>query len=136
MRQIFRYSKNQKPHLNLKEVDRLIHDAYERLEMVYIENRDYKELVLCYDAEKTLYYFDPPYETPSAKSYYKSWKREDYEAFNELLKGIKGKFMISLNVSEYFKELFKGYNIELVNTTYSVQKRSPRKVEELLITNF
>lgn len=89
-----------------------------------------------YDSPKTLWYFAPPYDTPASKKYFKSWVKEDYEDFNEVLKGIKGKFMISLNVSEYFKELFRWCNIEIVQTTYSVQKERRRKVEELLITNF
>jgi DNA adenine methylase len=136
MRQSYGYSKKEPPHLNLKEVDRLIHDAYERLMRVYIENLDYQELVPRYDSPETLWYFDPPYDTPASKKYFKSWVKEDYEVFNALLKSIKGKFMISLNVSEYFKELFKWCNIEIVQTTYTVQKQNPRKVEELLITKF
>ncbi len=136
MRQSFGYSRKEKSNFNPKEVDRIIHDAYERLMRVYIENLDYQDLVPRYDSPETLFYFDPPYDTPASKKYFKSWVKEDYGAFNEHLKAIKGKFMVSLNVSEYFKELFGYCNIEIVQTTYSVQKESPRRVEELLITNF
>jgi len=136
MRQTFGYSRKEKPHLNLKEVNRIIHDSYERLLRVYIENLEYQELIPRYDSEETLFFFDPPYDTPTSKRYYRSWSKKDYEVFKEYLTGIKGKFIVTINKSPNFMDLFKQFKIEIVETSYSVQKSKPKKVNELLIMNY
>lgn len=133
----FGYGKTEGPRLNFKEVDRIIHDTYERLLKTYIENLNYSDLIPRYDSPDTLFYVDPPYLTVSSKRYIQYWTRKDYEELNSILRGIKGKFMLSLNrVPLFEEELFKGFNIEVVTTTYSLNNKAPKKAEELLIMNF
>lgn len=125
-----------KPKLNLQEVDQIILSAHERLKRVIIENLDYKDLIERYDRDYTLFYLDPPYRTASSKTYYSYFKDEDYIRLNEVLRGIKGRFILSLNDEIFTRELFKGFNIERVKTTYSIMKNAAKKVNELLIMNF
>ena len=125
-----------KPKLNLQEVDNVILAAHERLKRVLIENLDCKDLIERYDREHTLFYLDPPYRVASSKTYHSYFKDEDYIHLNEVLKGIKGRFIMSLNDDLFIRELFKGFRFEEVETTYSIMKSGSSKVRELLIMNF
>ena len=53
----------------------------------------------------------------------------------ELLSNIQGRFLLSLNDRLEVRELFRGFQIEVVNTRYSAHARSTRRVNELLISN-
>lgn len=137
MMKTFGYGKTRKPSLNFKRVDRIIHDAYERLIRVYVENLDYEDLVRRYDGKDTFFYFDPPYLVETSKTYRMgNWKKEDYERFKSVLKGIKGKFMVSLNKDEYIRGLLSDFKIDEVETTYSLSAKSPKRVVEYLIMNY
>lgn len=137
MRNTFGYAKTIKPSLNFKRVDGIIHDAYERLMYVYVENLDYEDLVNRYDGEETFFYFDPPYLVETSKNYKTGkWVLKDYERLKSVLKRIKGMFMVSLNKDEYIMRLFSNFRIEEVNTTYSLNVNRPKEAVELLIMNY
>ncbi len=50
------------------------------------------------------------------------------------LAGIKGRFLLSLNDHPAVRKIFKGFRIEVVDTGYSINGRSPRAVKEVLIS--
>jgi len=117
----------------VKIFDRLL-QARERLKNVTILNQDYKTVVKNYDSKDTFFYFDPPYK--------KDWKNDfglkkfDEDEFIEVLKSIKGKFLVTYETSS--KSKFKGFNIK----TISVRRIMPQKPQnrtidhELLVTNY
>jgi DNA adenine methylase len=125
-----------KPKLNLQEVDHIIFSAHDRLKRVIIENLDCKDLIERHDREFTLFYLDPPYRTASSKSYHSYFKDEDYIRLNEVLRGINGLFIMSLNDDKFIRELFKGFRFEEVETRYSIMAKGSSKVKELLIMNY
>ena len=53
----------------------------------------------------------------------------------ELLSRTQGRFLLSLNDRPEVRDLFGGFQIEVVNTSYSVNARSTRRVNELHISN-
>ncbi len=53
----------------------------------------------------------------------------------EILRGIQGRFILSLNDRPEVRELFGKFRIETVNTRYSANARATRRVDELLIGN-
>lgn len=62
--------------------------------------------------------------------------RENFEKLAELLKAIEGKFLLSINDKPEIRELFKSFEIETAEVTYSCSKGSRSKVGELLIKNY
>lgn len=80
-----------------------IRKVNERLSKVVIENLDFEMCIQKYDKEETLFYLDPPYF--NTESYYKNveFTIEDHKRLRDLLKNIKGKFLLSYNNCEKIK---------------------------------
>ncbi len=53
----------------------------------------------------------------------------------EMLARLKGRFILSLNDTPETREMFKGFEIEEVETRYSANARATRRAGELLISN-
>ena len=51
----------------------------------------------------------------------------------KILRGLKGRFILSINDRPEMRETFAGFAIEEVKTRYSVNARATRRVGELLI---
>lgn len=111
-------------------------DYENRLKDTILLNKNYIDVINEYDCEKAFFYLDPPYEK-SDKLY--KHGTFDFEELCDTLKKIKGKFLLSLNNSDYITELFKDFNIADINvfdTTnlYNRGKKVLRK--EVLISNY
>jgi len=113
----------------------------ERLKDTIILNKDYKDVIEDYDSEDTFFYIDPPYYNPKKYSFYKFDSKQgqwNWDDFLNILKNIKGKFILSLNDDVFSRNLFKDFNIEIIdfysNTRGNMNLGGDRK--ELLITNF
>ena len=88
----------------------------DRLKNTIILNKDYKYVIKKYDSINTLFYLDPPYE--NSKNIYKDHFIDYVELYN-LLKKIKGKFILSINYNKEFITLFKGFKHKIVTTKYT-----------------
>ena len=113
-------------------------DYYDRLKDVEIYNRNFKDMINEYgNLEKAFWYLDPPYSNTLGKKYYKYNSITPLEVF-DLVKQIKGRFILSYNDSIEIRELFKDYIIEEINTLYacSGKNNDRRKVKELCIKNY
>ena len=109
-----------------------------RLRRATIENLSYEKLIKEYDSEDSLFYLDPPYV--GTENYYKTaggFSKQDHEALAEILRGIKGKFMLSYNDCELIHDLYRGFNMKELNISYSLNNAAERKSsKELLIMNY
>lgn len=101
----------------------------ERLQNTTVLNKDYKTVISKYDSPETFFYLDPPYE--ESDGLYKHHQM-DFDEFETQLRGIKGKFLLSLNDSPRLRKLFSGFIIEPV----SVFTNSKQRRKELLIRNY
>ena len=135
-RQHFGVTTTSKPKLNLAKVNEIIMKAHVRLAQVIIENRDYRDIIRIYDRPHTLFYLDPPYRCPASKVYFAHMKDSDYKTLKDLLKSIKGKFILSINDDSFIRALFDNFYINDIETVYSTNKSSSKRVNELLISNF
>jgi len=63
------------------------------------------------------------------------FERADFERLATLLRAIKGRFIMSINDVPEIRDLFAGFNIEDVQTTYTIAKGKAKKAEELIISN-
>lgn len=112
-----------------------IQALHERLAGVYIECLPYAEFIKRYDRADTLFYLDPPYW--GSESFYGKdfFRRTDFAELAKLLKGIKGKFIMSINDVPEIRAIFKGFHQKEVNTRYTTGTQSGKQAAELLISN-
>jgi DNA adenine methylase len=123
--------------LPLKDIEK-VKKASERLRNVFIENLDFEKLIAKYDSETAFFYLDPPYYKKE-----KLYKRDGAEAFEghdklaEILKNIKGKFLLPYNDVDYIRELYNvpGITIEEIESTYTMSGKQT-VAKELLIRNY
>lgn len=109
----------------------------ERLKRVVIENKDFSDLIKVYDRSTALFYLDPPYHT-TEKYYNCEFGEDDHIRLRDILKNIKGKFLLSYNDDEFIRELYKDFKIEAVsrNNNLSNNRGKGREFKELIITNY
>lgn len=114
----------------------MLEDLHSRLSGVVIECLPFDEFIRRYDRPETLFYLDPPYwgcETDYGKDMF---GRDDFERLAELLAGIQGCFLLSLNDVPGVRETFAAFEIEAVETTYTVARATGSRapVGEVIIS--
>lgn len=99
----------------------------ERLQGVFIENLDYKDIFEKWDDEETLFFIDPPYapETRDGQTFYENeFSNEDHIEMLELVKSLKAKVMLCGYESELYSNYFAEWNKEKKsNTAFTNGKR-------------
>lgn len=68
-------------------------------------------------------------------AYQQGTSRADFAELSKLLKGIKGKFIMSINDVTEIRTIFKGFYIKEVNTRYTTGIQLGKQAAELLINN-
>lgn len=106
-----------------------------RLNTVVIENQDFQKVIGNYDKEDTLFYLDPPYYD-SEKYYSVEFPKKDHIRLYEILRDVKGKFILSYNDCEYIRNQYKGYNIIAVDRMHNLISSKRAKYPELIIKNY
>jgi len=132
----FGVSKDRPGRFNLTTLEPMLEDLHSRLSGVVIECLDYAEFITRYDGPETLFYLDPPY-WGCEKDYGKDmFGRDEFARMAGILRGIKGRFIMSINDVPDIREVFAGFDIEEVSTSYTIGKTngSRRKRAELLIS--
>ena len=115
-------------------------DVQKRLEKVIVENKNYVALIKQYDSTDTLFYCDPPYY--QAESLYDTgsfiFDEEQHIELENVLSGLKGKFILSYNDCDFIKDLYKGFVIEEVERQSNLASRygTDKVYKELIIKNY
>jgi DNA adenine methylase len=121
---------------NLINIAEQLEAIHERMAGVVIEQLDWQKFIDRYDRSGMLFYLDPPYwgnETDYGKDVF---GRGDFNRMAELLKGIKGNFILSLNATQGVYETFKEFNIREVDCTYTIGgKGNHKEVKEVIISS-
>lgn len=91
-------------------------------------NLDYKEIFEMYNNENVFYYCDPPYENKFFYEY--NFIEKDHIELSEILKNIKGRFLLSYQDRPLMRELYKDYNFYKYIGTNFISK------PEIAITNY
>lgn len=134
--QCFGVASTSKPRLNLLRLEEDLSEAHLRLSRVQIENLPYDNLITRYDSKDTFFYVDPPYwdcENDYGKGLF---TKEDFTLLRDTLANCQGKWLVSINNMPQIRELFKGYEITEVKTSYSINMGNSKPVTELLISNY
>ena len=112
-------------------------ECHERLQRVEIRNLDFREFIRKYDHERALFYLDPPYlhETRSTGGgdYEYEMSVEDHADLLDILRSIKGKFMLSGYRSEFYDDWSEGNainrHVKQIDNKASSKKTKPKKIE-------
>ena len=123
-------------NFNLMRIEEELSDAHLRLHRVFVENKPYDKFIERYDKPHTFFYIDPPYyncENDYGKGIF---SKNDFNKLADILSKITGKFILSINDTQETREIFSGFQVKEVDTTYSVASTEKKKVKELLFFNF
>ncbi len=135
--QTFNIGPTRPSSLNLLRIEEELSEAHLRLSRVYIENMHYQKLIERFDRPETFFYIDPPYYGNENDYGEGIFNREDFARLRDVLAGIQGRFIVSINDVREIRELFKDYSIEEVTTSYKMPgANKQKKVTELLVGNY
>ena len=112
----------------------LIRAIHARLQDVHIEQLDRARFIPRHDRDFTLFYIDPPYWGHEADYGRGVFDRADFERLARMLRGIRGRFILSINDRPQIREIFGWAEIEEVGTRCSANARANRRVTELLVS--
>ena len=120
---------------NLTTLEPMLEDLHARLAGVLIECLPWADFMRRYDCAGALFYLDPPY-WGSESDYGRSlFRREEFAEIAEVLRGLKGSFVLSLNDRPEVRQTFAGFAMEEVETTYTIAAgRQQAGRRELIIT--
>lgn len=132
----FGTSKAQASRLNIPALQERVKAVHARLARVCLECLPYHELIRRYNGPETFFYLDPPYwncENDYGKGIF---SKKDFATLAEQLAGIQGKFLLSLNDKPEVRHIFSCFNLEPVQTSYTMGTRHQLRASELFITNY
>lgn len=119
---------------NLSTLEPMLEDLHSRMSGVVIECLDFGEFIRRYDSPGTMFYLDPPYWGCEGDYGKELFARQDFERLAEVLRGLQGNFLLSINDVPEIREIFGWAQIEPVDTTYSIAgKGNTQRAPELLI---
>lgn len=135
VRGVFGVAHDQAPRFSLSRLEPILEAAHERLESVVFECLDWAELIARYDGPETLFYLDPPYFGGEGDYGKGLFDRNHYSRMAEILAGIKGAFILSMNDRPEVREIFGAFLWEPVKLTYSISSSGGTEAAELIIMN-
>lgn len=118
--QSFGVTRTNPARFDLTKLVPMLEDVHERLCGVDIERLPYAELIARYDTPGTLFYLDPPYHGCESDYGLGVFSEADFEVLTTLLRGIKGRFVMSINDTPQIRRTFAGFSIEEVGVNYRV----------------
>lgn len=125
------YVKNQdRTGKRLKNNIELIKEKYKHIKFI---KSDFIDTINKYDSPTTFFYLDPPYYDTFSGDY--DTGNIDHEELAEMLRNIKGKFLLSHNDTPYIRKLYKGFKFKTVKVQQSL-KSNEDSVKEVLIKNY
>ena len=130
----YHWSVTQAPSFNLERLPETIEEAHKRLARVQIECLPYEGMLKKFDRPTTLFYLDPPYF--GRKLYNYNLEPKEFAKLAERLRGLRGKFVLSLNDVPEVRALFRDFSIRKIDLHYTAQKVAGRRYKEVIITNY
>lgn len=111
----------------------LLEAAHDRLCGVWIECLPYADFIRRYDHGRALFFVDPPYW--GSEHYYgrELFSRADFERLATVLRGLQGRFIMTVNDVPELREMFAWAAIEAVDLTYSVGGANGTPAREIII---
>ncbi|MFA7658783.1 MAG: DNA adenine methylase [Candidatus Gastranaerophilaceae bacterium] len=108
-----------------------------RLDKTIIEHLSAFDLIPQYDTDKAFFYCDPPYSCGAGYEII-STKDFNHERLRDVLKNIKGRFLLSYDDAPIIRELYKKFNIIEIERMNGINRKNVKNnvFKELLICNY
>lgn len=119
---------------NVTKLAPMLEELHDRLAGVVIECLPWAEFMTRYDRPGTLFYLDPPYHGGERDYGPGLFSRADYPALAEVLRGLRGRFILTLNDVTEVRRIFAGFRMARVGLTYTVSAGARTAARELIIT--
>ncbi len=105
-----------------------------RLDRALIEELDWKECVRRYDRPSTFFFLDPPY-TGCSDSLYAAWTLADVMQLREVLRTLKGRWLVTLNDAPDVRGVFADCTLQSVTRPLQINMKAGkgRTYRELII---
>jgi len=132
---VFGVAPTQSARFSLSRMEPILDAAHERLEGVVFESLDWAELIPRYDTPDTLFYLDPPYWGGEDDYGKLMFERADYRRMADILRELKGRFILSINDVPDIRAVFDGFPMEEVKLKYSISAGESTAAAELVITD-
>lgn len=110
--------------------------AHRRLDGVLIEHLPYERCLELYDSKDTFFFIDPHYLHADVHCY-DGWTEDQLREFRRRLRSLKGRWMVTLDDSEFNRKLFKGCHMVPISTKNGIvnnRTHGKQKFGELIIT--
>lgn len=124
---------------NVSKLEPMLSEIHERLVGVTIEQLPFERFIPRYDRPGMLFYLDPPYFGCENDYGADVFDRADFARLAGILRGARGQFILSINDHPTVREIFAGFEMKTVETTYTLSTASAggaKRVGELIISNF
>lgn len=134
----FGVDNRQGARFNVTKLEPMLADLHERLAGVVIEQLPFDQFVDKYDRPGMLFYADPPYFGNEGDYGAGVFGRDDFARLAELMRGARGKMILSINDRPEARATFAGLEQVAVETTYHVgtRNRGALRAGELIVANF
>jgi len=91
----------------------------EYFKRIEISNLDYKDVIKNHDSEDTFFYLDPPYVGYENYYYHNSFSGDSHSELSQVLKSIKGKWLLSYYRFDKLMDWYSNYKIVSQKTIMS-----------------
>ena len=133
----FGLSPDRPGRFNLTTLEPDLEALHSRLSGVTVTNLDFLDFIRRVDGPKTLFYLDPPYWGCEGDYGKLLFTRERFEDLAGALRGLKGRFILSLNDVQGVRDTFAGFRFQEVKTVYTIgAKGAQPERAEVLISNW
>lgn len=118
---------------DITKLGSMLEAAHERLAGVWIECLPWQGFIERWDRKGTLFYLDPPYR--GTEHYYGKgmFGPDDFAALAEALKGLRGRFVMTVNDVPELRGLFKWARVTKVPVSYTLAGMDQRRAARELI---
>ena len=124
------------PRLNLLRIEEELSAVHLRLANIVIEHLPWHDCIKRYDRPGTLFYLDPPYW--QTEGYGVDFPWTEYERLAEMLRGLKGKALVSINDHPDIRAVFAGFDLVPLQLSYTMgaSESRGRQFGELIIKSW
>lgn len=123
------------PRLNLLRIEEELSAAHVRLANVIVENLPWHDCLQRYDRPGTLHYLDPPYW--QTEGYGVDFPFSEYERMAELMRGLQGRAVLSINDHPEIRRVFEGFPVVPLQIRYTVGREGREQAAgELIIKSW
>ena len=120
---------------DLSKLVPVLEAIHERLASVVIERLPWQEFLARYDRPGTLFYLDPPYFGSESDYGAELFDRSQFEEMAGMLRGLRGRFLLSLNDHVEVRRIFDGFEFRKEDVRWTLSGNDNAKIAgELIIS--